>query len=71
MVGRQSTNELEVFMEELDENMIFLQEHLEDLEDITLAASLCEQYEDGTTLTSKQLYAAMNLWREAKNNSGE
>ena len=71
MVGRQSTNEIEVFLEDLEENMKFLKEHFEDVEDTVLAASLCEQFDDGITLTSKQLMAAMYLWREAKNNSGE
>lgn len=64
---RPANNETEVFLEELQENMAFLKEHLEDVEDMIFASSLCEQYDEGITLSSKQIYAAMCFWREAKN----
>lgn len=63
---RPANNETEVFLEELEENMAFLKDHLDDVEDMVFAASLCEQYEETGSLSSKQIYMAMKFWREAK-----
>lgn len=68
-MGRPGNNDLEVFCEELDVNMKFLRDHLDDVEDIVFASSLCEQYEENGSLSQRQLYVALRFWREAKDSN--
>lgn len=68
--GRPASNEIEIFREELSENMKFLKENLKkisDDEDMLRAEGICKYYETYGTLTAKQEYAAMMAWREVQN----
>lgn len=70
MSFRPSSNELEVFQEDLEENMKFLSSHLDHVNILYVAQArqLCEDHDN---LSINQLQLAMKLWRQAHDNSGE
>lgn len=70
MVDIPSTNEIQVFQEDLAENMMFLAANIPLLEEREqdFASSLCEQYMSNGRLSMKQLPYALKFWREARDN---
>ena len=69
MGWRSSTNELEVFSEDLAENMQFLVDNLHSVTDLVGATAICEHYEEYGSLSNSQLKKALEYWREAQDNS--